>query len=187
MCIKNDNGSTALIILIIVLALLGAGGYLGYTKYYLPRQSSIIFTKDLKYIFLKEEILLSTYEKLPTVYSGLVEINNELLVINQEIDRLREMELEFPQQKNMIISEKKIWEDLQQTIANTVKMLESELETLYVAYKVNDETGLRMIEGKRDPLKTSITKTMETSQDKTKRLKASNDKKNGLLPSLLKF
>lgn len=171
----DNRGASTLIILIIVLALLGAGGYFGYTKYYLPRQYGNTFTKDLKYISLKEEILFSTYENLPVVYADLVEINNELLVINEEIDRLTKMEKEFPQQKEIIISEKGIWESLQEHISNTINSMENELETLYVAHRVNAEKGMKRLGEKRSELQNTIKQTLKTSQEKTKRLKPPPD------------
>ena len=110
------------------------------------------------------------------LYAGLVAINNELLVIHQEIDRLSQMEQEFPQQTEIIVSEKKNWEDLQKNLSDTVKGIENELETLYVAHRVNEEKGKKRLEQKKSELQNVIKKTLETSNSKTARLKPKPDK-----------
>lgn len=171
----DNKGSATIIILIILLALLGAGGYFGYTQFYLKKNTTGTFTTDLAHISLKEEILLSTYEKLPDVYFGLVDINNELLIINKEIDRLSAMEKEYPQQIDIISAEKNIWNSVRQDISDTVDTLKKDIETLYVAYRVNQEKGQKRIDEKKNQLQEAIRKTLESSQLKTRRLKEKNE------------
>lgn len=173
----NNKGSATVIIVIIVLVLLGAGGYFGYTQFYLKQGASDTFTSDLDHVSLKEEILLSTYEKLPNVYFGLVDINTELLVINKEIDRLSDMEKEYPQQIEIISAEKNIWNSVRQDISNTVSTLEKDIETLHVAYRVNQEKGQKRIDEKKNQLQEAVRKTLEFSQLKTIRLKEKKEDK----------
>ena len=167
----NNKGSATIILLVILLALLAAGGYFGYTRFYLKGDDTGTFTKDLTHISLQEEVLLSTYERLPAVYFGLVDINKELQVINTEIERLTEMEKEYPQQIEIISSEKNIWNSVKQDISKTTTTLQKEIETLHVAYRVNQEKGQKRIAEKKDQLQESIRKTLEFSQTRTERLK----------------
>ena len=173
----NNKGSATIIILLIVLALLGAGGYFGYTKYYLKQGNSNAFTTDLAHISLKEEILRASYEQLPEVYSGLLKMNDELIVINKEIDSLSEMEKEFPQQLDIISSEKTIWSSIEKNVSDTISLLEKEIETLYVAHKVNPEKGKKLIDGKKKQLHGTINKILEDTQLKTQRLKGIKEEK----------
>ncbi|MBC8319005.1 MAG: hypothetical protein H8E41_13995 [Desulfobulbaceae bacterium] len=167
----NNKGSATIILLVILLALLATGGYFGYTRFYLKGDDTNTFTKDLTHIPLQEEVLLSTYEKLPDVYFGLVDINKELQIINKEIERLTEMEKEYPQQIEIISSEKDIWNSVKQDISKTTTTLQKEIETLHVAYRVNQEKGQKRIADKKDQLQESIRKTLEFSQTRTERLK----------------
>ena len=167
----NNKGSATIILLVILLALLATGGYFGYTRFYLKGDDTNTFTKDLTHIPLQEEVLLSTYEKLPDVYFGLVDINKELQIINKEIERLTEMEKEYPQQIEIISSEKNIWNSVKQDISKTTTTLQKEIETLHVAYRVNQEKGQKRIAEKKDQLQESIRKTLEFSQTRTERLK----------------
>ena len=167
----NNKGSATIILLVILLALLATGGYFGYTRFYLKGDDTNTFTKDLTHIPLQEEVLLSTYEKLPDVYFGLVDINKELQIINKEIERLTEMEKEYPQQIEIISSEKDIWNSVKHDISKTTTTLQKEIETLHVAYRVNQEKGQKRIADKKDQLQESIRKTLEFSQTRTERLK----------------
>lgn len=174
----NNKGSATIIILIILLSLLGAGGYFGYTKYYLKQGDSNAFTTDLAHISLKEEILRASYEQLPEVYYALVKMNNELIVINKEIDRLSEMEKEFPQQLEIISSEKTIWTSIKKNVSDTVGTLENEIETLYVAHKVNPAKGKKRIETKKKQMQDTINTILKDTQLKTKRLKEIKEEKS---------
>ena len=173
----NTKGSaTLIIILVILLAALGAGGYFGYTQYYLKKKVGNAFSTDLAHVTLKEEILRATYDALPDVYFGLVKLNNELLVINTEIDRLTAMEKEFPQQLSIISSEKVYWTSIEKNISDTMGLLEKEIETLYVAHRVNPEKGAKRIEAQKKPLQNTINKILEQTQLKTARLKETKEK-----------
>jgi len=167
----NNKGSATIIVLIIVLILLGVGGYFSYTKFYLKQGTADSFTTDLAHISLKEEILSSTYEQLPDVYFGLVKMNSELLVINKEIERLHDMEKEFPQQLEIISTEKTIWSSIEKNVSDTISLLEKEIETLYVAHKVNPEKGKKLVEAKKKQLQGTINKILVDTQLKTQRLK----------------
>ena len=167
----NNKGSATIIVVLFVLILMGVGGYFGYTKFYLKRGASETFTSNLDHVSLKEEILQATYEQLPNIYFGLVKMNSELLVINKEIERLQDMEKEFPQQLEIISSEKTIWTSIKKNVSDTLVLLEKEIETLYVAYMVNSEKGKKRIETKKKQLQDTINKILEDTQLKTQRLK----------------
>jgi hypothetical protein len=169
--LTDCKGSATIIIIFVLLLMLGAGGYFGYTQFYLKRNAGASFTTDLPHISLKEEVLLATYEKLPDVYFGLVDINNELLVINREIERLSDLEKEYPQQVDIISAEKNTWNSVRKDMTNSTGSLEKEIETLYVAYRVNPEKGQRRIDEKKAQLVAAINKTLQDSRVKTQRLK----------------
>ena len=173
----NNKGSATIIVLIIVLVLLGVGGYFGYTKFYLKQGASDTFTTDLDHVSLKEEILRATYKQLPDVYFGLVKMNSELLVINKEIERLGDMEKEFPQQLQIISSEKTIWTSIEKNVSDTIGLLEKEIETLYVAHKVNPAKGKKRIDAKKNQLQDTINKILKDTQLKTERLKEKKEDK----------
>ncbi|MCK5194097.1 MAG: hypothetical protein KAQ71_09825, partial [Desulfobulbaceae bacterium] len=111
-------------------------------------------------------------------YFGLVKMNSELLVINKEIERLDDMEKEFPQQLEIISSEKSIWTSIKKNVSDTIGLLEKEIETLYVAHKVNPAKGKKRIDAKKKQLQESINKILKDTQLKTQRLKDIQGKKD---------
>ena len=167
----NNKGLSAFVVLLFLIIILGGGGYYGYKNYYLKQQQGRGVVKDLKYVTLREEILLFTYKKLPGIYTGLLSFNSEMTLIDQELERLTTMEGEFPQQLEIISAEKGIWQETRNTLSSTLTEIETEIEAMYVSYKVNIEKGRKRIKEKKEGVGNKINATIKTSNNQTSRLK----------------
>lgn len=156
--------------LTILIILLGGGGFLGYQKFYKPEYGKD-FKKDIESVTLQEDILKFTYKKLNNVYALIINYDNEILLINKEVERLVEMEKEFPKQIKIILDEKKIWEEARTNLVESLAALENEIVSIYVTHKVNQQKGITLIKEKKESLHATANDTIVSYKELTKRLK----------------
>ena len=125
---------------------------------------------DLSKLQLKEDIISFTFSKVPRIYSGLVKLDSEMVLIDKELERLKEIEAEFPKQKKIIITERNNWKKVKKDLRSSLSNLEKEVEKIYVTYLVNKSKGTELINKNMKPLVNTIKKALEASSPHTKRL-----------------
>jgi hypothetical protein len=125
---------------------------------------------DLTKLQLKEDIITFTFSKVPKIYSGLVKLDSEIDLIDKELDRLKEIEAEFPKQKNIIITERNNWQKVKKNLHSSLSNLEKAVEKIYVTHLVNKNKGVELIKKNIKPLVGTINKALEASRPHTKRL-----------------
>ncbi len=125
---------------------------------------------DLSKLQLKEDIITFTFWKVPKIYSGLVKLDGEIDLIDKELERLKEIEAEFPKQKKIIINERKNWKKVKKDLRSSLSNLEKKVEKIYVTHLVNKDKGTELINKKMTPLVDTINKALEASSPHTKRL-----------------
>ena len=136
---------------------------------------------DLSKLQLKKDIITFTFRKVPSIYSGLVKLDSEIDLIDKELARLKEIEAEFPKQKNIIVTERSNWKKVKKNLRSSLSNLEKEVEKIYVTHLVNKNKGAELINKNMKPLVDTINKALEASSPHTKRLIV---KKKSLLASL---
>ena len=119
---------------------------------------------------LKKDIITFTFRKVPKIYSGLVKLDSEIVLIDKELERLKEIEAEFPKQKKIIITERNNWKKVKKDLRSSLSNLEKEVEKIYVTHLVNKDKGTELINKNMKPLVDTINKTLEASSPHTKRL-----------------
>jgi predicted transcriptional regulator len=132
--------------------------------------------KELAKVALKAEILSFTYQTTPSIYSGLVKLNNRVLLIDKELERLKEIESEFPDQKKIINSEKLNWNKIQKTLLTSISKTEKTVETLYVMHLINQDKGKTLIDKEKKPLSQIVDKALTDTAPEIKRLKTTENK-----------
>ena len=156
-----------IVILFVILAFIAIGvvaaGSLS-KKESLPR-------KTLSKIPLKENILSFTFRMLPKLYSGLVRVNDDIVLIDRELERLKQIETEFPRQQRIVSAERTNWQRIQKGLLTTIGRLETEIETVFVTYLVNAEKGKKLIAEQRKSLVTTLYKAIEEASPQIRRLK----------------
>ena len=124
------------------------------------------FTK----IQLKEDIITFTFSRMPNIYSGLVKLDHEIGLIDTELERLKEIESEFPKQKKIIVTERNNWNKVKHALQTSLSNLEKRVESIYVTYLVNKEKGSELMNKSTKSLITDIDQTLEASGPHTRRL-----------------
>jgi len=169
---KNNAGKLRVILLLLVTMIAIGGGFFGYTFFIAEKGPD----NEMTNIHLKEETIAFVYTSMPDMYRCLSEINNEVVIIHKELERLEKIEKEYPKQKSIVISEKKLWGKTLKDLETTIENLEKNIKTLYVAYTVNREKGAELLESQNTELLASATEILEASKHQTKRLKNAEEK-----------
>ncbi len=166
---KKKSATRLFIILLIFVVIIGTGAFFLYNNYFNNKEGP---EKKLENIEIKKELISFSINMLPDIYTALLDLNEEMGVIKKEIERLNNMEKEYPQQKKIILSEKKIWDKTQKGHFTVLSKLEKEIEAIYVSYMVNPEKGMKRIEDKKTTeLLTETNKIITASKTQTERLK----------------
>lgn len=125
---------------------------------------------DLTKIQLKEDIITFIFSRMPKIYSGLVKLDDEIGLIDKELERLKEIESEFPKQKRIIATERNNWNKVKYALQTSLSNLEKKVESIYVTYLVNKEKGIELMDKSTKSLITDIDQALEASSPHTKRL-----------------
>ena len=125
---------------------------------------------NLSKLQLNKDIITFTFSKVPKIYSGLVKLNSEIVLIDKELERLKEIEAEFPKQRKIIITERNNWKKVKKDLRSSLSNLEKEVEKIYVTHLVNKNKSTELINKNMRPLVDTINKTLEASGPHTKRL-----------------
>lgn len=170
---KKGFSGTKLFLILLLIALIG-GGAAAY--WFLIKKKEELPHADLAHVKLNPEILSFAAVTIPNLYNGLLDLNNEVVLIDREIERLDGMAREYPQQRNIIFSEKKNWERLQKKLTITLNKLESSVEMIYVSYSVNREKGMEVIDQQRETILAPVVDVLDESRPLTERLKTEEKK-----------
>jgi len=164
----SKNPENLLIVFLFLLsAAAAAGGFFAYKFLYVQKGPD----NKIPNIRLKKETITFVYENLPDVYNRLLNLSDEVRMINIEIDRLDKIEKDFPKQKKIVISEKKVWLKMHKNLMEAISKLEKSIEMIHVSYSVNSEKGVQIIKDKNPELLAASSRALETSKEKTQRLK----------------
>lgn len=153
------------IFFLIIILLAGSGAAVFY----------IYFTDkpgEIKKSGLSKEILIFTFNLMPEVHTGIKSINDEIIITEKEIERIKEIEKEYPDQEKITTSEKKIWDKNLLTLTTFLLKQEKEIKDIYVSYQVNKETGQKLIDEKKEALATASTEVITPSTVLTEKIKA---------------
>jgi hypothetical protein len=126
---------------------------------------------DLSKVQLRGDIVVFSYRVVPRIYSGLVKIDDELLLIDEELQRLKKIETDYPRQRGVVIAEKKNWISLRKDLVKALDKLKKEIEKIYVTYLVNKEKGEALIDQKSDAILAVINSSLDETSPYTNRLR----------------
>ena len=104
--------------------------------------------KDLSKSRLNADIVTFAFQTIPPIYSGLVKINTEILLIDNELKRLKKIETKYPRQQRIVAIEKENWKKIQRNLFKELGVLEKNIEKIYVTYLVNKGKGKKLIKEK---------------------------------------
>lgn len=166
----NQKGISALAAILIVVILLALGGS-GFFIYKQKQSRNLPPSTSFEYVSLNEDIVTFLFNYIPRLYNRIAKLNNELTLIAGELERIDELENQYPSGKRIIADEKALWMSLQKDLNHTLLSARNEAERFYIAYMVNNQKGKELIDENLDALVADIDETLETSTGETRRLK----------------
>lgn len=170
----NQRGVSAVAVILIIVFLLALGGGAFYV--YKQKQSeNIPPATTFDYIDLNEDVVAFLFQSIPRLYNRALQLNSELTLIAAEIERIGELEAQYPTEKRTVESERSMWLSLQRKLNLSVNSLKSAAESYYVAYMVNRQKGKELINENIVDLLSDIDNVLEESYGETRRLKTTSN------------
>ncbi len=153
-----------IVLFIGVLSVSGAGTYwYFFSGKRMPALSKIQLDKKTQHF---------VFSQLPDLFASIVSIDEEILMIEAEIERIKSIETIYPNQKKITETEQKEWEKLLKNLKSTLAKSEPAIEAIYVTIRVNPEKGTTLIETSAPELKKSIDEALKNSKVLTDKLRA---------------
>jgi uncharacterized protein HemX len=166
----NQRGVSAIVLILLVVLLLALGGG-GFFVFKQKQQQNQPPATTFEHVDLNEEVVTFLFQRAPGLYKRVLQLNNELSLIAAELERIDELEQQYPSEKRTIHSERSLWTGLQKRLNQSVKSLKKDAESYYVAYMVNSAKGLELINENVDDLLSDIDDVLSESGTETGRLK----------------
>jgi hypothetical protein len=168
-----------LILLLFILGALGAGGWFGWQIY----NRSVQPRTQLAVAKVKPGLIAFAHSQLPNTYTLITSLDDTIVLVKGEIDRLTGIAKQYPAQKKLLDKEidrlgsveKELHDALGATLAGT--------ETLYITYLIDPAKGLRAIKKQRTILRRQGREALHRHAALRQRLSRSQAK--GFLQKLL--
>lgn len=148
---NNTSGGAVgiLIALVLVLALAGGGGFWAYTKYFKkePLRSKLASMK------VKAELIRFTHDRVSTaLYRNMVMLDDILVMMDAELDRLKRIAKKFPNQRGIVASQTEELKEARERMARILTDVNATLEKMYVTWLVNRSEGTGQIRSQKGTL-----------------------------------
>ncbi|MBF0467944.1 MAG: hypothetical protein HQK61_03530, partial [Desulfamplus sp.] len=174
------NKKLLVVFLVLTLLAVGVAGFVVYKIYFSKKsgdKEKIYVQQELANVLLAEEVIRFTYDFIPELYDYMIIFNSEVIILENELKRLAALGEQFPDQIKITDKEINSIEKEKTKLQQTYEKLQKRIESLYVSYRTNQETGAQQIqEQKNDIVQTSkdaLTPVLEI----TNRIKASFQEK----------
>ena len=183
---KKRNLKRLIFILLIILSL-AAAGFAVYKFYFAPKGEveKKYVKQNLEHVKLPDEIFKFTFDNLPELYDKFILFNNEILLVDGELARLNAIAKQYPGQTKIIDKEKKVWEKVRKGGFKTFEKIEKKLETIFVSFKVNRETGRKLMDDSGKDLISSAAQALKPMEELTERLKTDTPPSQGFIKDTL--
>jgi len=174
-------------ILLMVLIAVGAASFLVYTLYFTPKEpEKRVYQKvGLPHVQLPQEMLVFSFNHFPDLYAGLVNFNAQISLFDQEIQRIEAIAQQYPEQKKITDTEKKVLEKGKSTLLKAFAKLEKPIKETYVLFQVDETQGLAQIKEKRQELTDMAKNALTTAQEQTKKIKPHTPVPEGIFQGTL--
>lgn len=158
----------------LVLGAIGAAGFFVYSTYFTePDPNQRIYTPvALPHVNLPQEMLKFSFDHFPEVYDSLVIFDKEVNLFDREIQRIEAIGAQYPEQKKITDSQKKVWDKGKNTLKKEFLKLEKPIKETYVLFRVNQAQGRTQIQERSKDLSDIAQAALDTAQEQTAPLKA---------------
>lgn len=166
-----------LIFIVLILGVLGGGGYFAYSYFFGASSSKsgpaprVYNPVPLAHVNLPPEMLAFTFNQIPNLYDALVAFNGQMDLFEGEILRIEAVGTQYPEQKKIVDSQKKVWEKGKNTLLKAFTKLEKPIKETFVLYQVNKTRGLEQIQSKTKDLTATAQDALKVAREQTAELK----------------
>lgn len=170
---KKQFSIKKLIFILLVIGAVGGSGYFVYARYFAaPEPGTRVYAPvPLAHVKLPPEMLAFSFDHFPELYAALAEFNLQMNLFDGEIRRIEAVGTQYPEQKKIADSQKKVWEKGKNTLLKTFAKLEKPIKETFVLYQVNQTQGLEQIQAKTRDLTTTAQDALKTAREQTAELK----------------
>jgi hypothetical protein len=172
--INNAAGGAAgiVITLLLVLALAGGGGYLAYNKYF---KKEPLRTR-LSSIKMKAELIRFTHDDVSTaLYSNLITLDDIVVMMNKELDRLKRIDKKFPNQHDIIATQTGDLTTARDHLAKVLVDARAKIEKIYVTWLVDRSKGRGQINARKGTLTRQLADAIRGEAALTGRIRTNPD------------
>lgn len=175
-----------IVIILVVLIVVGISGFVVYKLWFSAEskekdEARIYQKQELSYISLPEEMVVFSFDHFPQLYDAFVTFNSEMILLEQEIDRIEKIAQLYPDQKKIAEKEKKTWVKAKETLNKSFIKIEKPVKETYVLFRVNEGQGLVQVEEKRKDLFDAAQSALAPAQEMTQKLKLGKKVPGGLI------
>ncbi|MCG8635187.1 MAG: hypothetical protein MI863_15250 [Desulfobacterales bacterium] len=163
-----------LVFIVLILGAVGGAGFFVYTTYFAEPDPNMRVYKPvtLAHVNLPPEMLKFSFDKFPVFYEALVAYNEEVNLFDGEIARIEAIGDQYPEQKKIADSQKKVWEKGKNTLIKGFAKLEKPVKETYVLYQVNPAQGEARIAERTGDLTSTAEAAVTAAREQTAVLKA---------------
>ncbi|MBF0390107.1 MAG: hypothetical protein HQK71_08410 [Desulfamplus sp.] len=164
-------------VLFVLLGLLSVGiaGFVVYKLYFSKKDGAevkrVYVQKELKNVILAEEVIRFSFNLLPEFYEYTLIFNDQIVTLEDEVNRLKALGEQFPDQIKIAEKEINLLEKEKNKLKQSYEKLEKKVEALYVSYRVNQEAGLQQIEEQKNEIFTTAKEAITPLLEITDRIK----------------
>ena len=168
--VRNTKGGAVFIILLVTLfvAATAGGGYFAYTKWIRkPPLKTKLATIPLK----KELIQFSNDTISPALYHNMVMIDEMLVTMEKELDRLKRIGKQFPNQKGVVSPRISALEEACKRLSTVLSEAAGRIEKMYVAWLVDRKEGFNQIRDQKGSLTQGLAEAIRNEAGLVGRIK----------------
>ena len=147
---NSDGGAVFVIVLLLVfMSILGGGGYFAYTKFIKkpPLQNKLACVK------IKPELIRFSHDVIsPIFYNNMVMLDDIVVMMDEELDRLKRIEKKYPNQAKIITPQIEEFSASRNRLNKALEQVAAKIEKIYVTWLVNQKDGALLIRENRSLL-----------------------------------
>lgn len=169
--LTDNDGKISLILMLALLAVLvltAGAGFVGY-KVWIAKVKPRTALFGMK---MNADLLNFSHQKTPDLYHLLISLDDAIILIDKEQAWLKQIEKQFPDQKQIILEENESLKKNQQDLVTTLTAAGKDVETIYVTYIIDQRRGIALIEKQKYELKKQLSEALKSIAPLIARLKA---------------
>jgi len=159
--------------LVVITAMMGAS-YISIRQWWVKNQPHT----SLHGMKINADVLRWSFLHTPELYAQLVALDDYILVLDQELGRLKELGKKYTDQKPIVEKESRTLKEKRDELAQILSDAGKAVEAIYVTYTIDARKGQAKIESKETyDLGRHLASTLRTNGRTIYRIKSQNPEK----------